>query len=183
MLIPFFCLCIVFNIVNQETAQMPYPDLFLNTLQQHQGWGNRDNRVIILRPILSGSDKPPSLCFWGQSYSEPWNKANDSFFPRLIFSWWLQIPALMPQLSIKAGCSSTLVGGSYCCQCFSFSNCPNSDVVAPGSSCSSIFNSCSKWCSACDTKIKMSFNGHKKKNTYSNYPGWNRWTKCFSDFA
>lgn len=35
--------------------------------------------------------------------------------------------------------------------------------VASGSSCSGIFISCSKCCSVCDTKIKMCFNGHKKK--------------------
>lgn len=53
--------------------------------------------------------------------------------------------------------------GSYCCQCFCFSSGPNSDVVAPGSSCTSIFDSCSKCCLACDTKFKVCFNGHKKK--------------------
>lgn len=133
MLIPFFCLCIAFNIVNQETAQIPYPDLFLNTWQQHQGWGDRDNRVIILRPRLSRNGKPPSLCFWGQSYSEPWNKTNDRFFSKADIFLITSNSSPYATVVHKSRQLFHFGRGSYCCQCFGFSSHPNSDVVAPGS--------------------------------------------------
>lgn len=144
MLTPFFCLCIAFSIVSEKTAQMPYPDVFLNTWQQHQGWGDRNNRVIILRPILARSGKPPSIWFFGTELFWALKQSKWQFFSKADIFLITSNSSPYAKVVHKSRLLFQFGGGSFCCQCFCLSSGPNSDVIAPGSSCSSIFNSCSK---------------------------------------